>query len=234
MNQEEAGSFEKNLGSDPALSQEYEDILVAFNLIKHELQKRDEEGFRKKLLEIMEEPVAGAQKTKGRKRPKWYFLLPLAASLAILLAIFLMNRGSERILSRFFHPEKDPVVLAHNQVTRSGETETGILLYQRGNFEVCMNKMSALIEGDPENRLAKLYYLLASMELDLQEEALHRTGNFTDSADDQLGQALIWYHALALLKSERSEDASRLLQQLTEHPGPYQTDARRLQKILSK
>ena len=233
MHHEEARSFEKDLESNPALKEEFEEISAAFQLIKDQLQKRDEVSFREKLLDVMEHSNSKLQGQTIRHRPKWYFLVPLAASLAILLAVYLMNRGTDRILSRFYDPTNDPVVLAFNQGTR-GDTESGINLYQRGLYKETREKMSELMVQDPENKIALLYYLLASMEVDQPEDALQKVLDFQINHDHQLGQSIIWYTTLAFIKLDRLEEAATHLLPLAEHPGPYQTDARRLQKVLLK
>ncbi len=109
MNLEEAESFEKDLASNLVLKEEYNDVSEAYRLIKDQLQKRDVDSFKGKLLEVMEQTSPKIRNKVFRRRPGWYFVLPLAASLAILLALFLMDNGPERILSRFFNPQKDPV-----------------------------------------------------------------------------------------------------------------------------
>jgi len=233
MNQEEAGSFERDLASKPELKESFEDVSAAFRLIKDQLQKRDEDSFREKLEEVMENPGLRFREKRASRRPTWYFLLPLAGSLAILLAIYLMNRGADRIMTRFYDPTNDPVVLAINQGTR-GETESGIILYQDSRYGEALNKMSELLDQDPENQMALLYYLLASIELNLQGDALEKVMAIPSHHDHQLGQSIIWYTSLALVKSSRKEEAAKHLQPLIDHGGPYETDARRLQKLLLK
>lgn len=233
MSQEEVRSFEKDLASDPVLKEEFEEVSAAYRLIRDQLRQRDEEAFRSKLLEVMEKPTLKIRHNRAGSWPRWYFLLPLAGSVAILLAVFLMNQRGDRILSRFFEPDKDPVILAFNQGTR-GDSEPGIMLYHEGHYQESMDKMSELLEQDPENRLTLLFYLLASMELDMQEAVLDRVLTLASDTEQRLGQSLNWYTTLALVKSGRLEEASTQILTLTEQPGPYQTDARRLQKMLLK
>ena len=233
MTREEVGSFEKDLASNPVLKEEYDEVSAAYQLIKTQLRKRDEDSFRVKLQEVMEKPFPRTQEKSTRHWSRWYFLLPLAGSLAILLAVFLINKGPERILSRFFDPQKDPVLLAYNQGTR-GDSESGIMLYQVGHYRESLDKLNQLLVQDPQNQVAMLFYLLASMELDLHEEAVNKIQPLRTNTEDPLGQSLTWYTALALVKSNRMEEAAMLLHPLTEQAGPYQADAGRLQKMLLK
>ena len=149
-------------------------------------------------MEVMEKPTLKIRHNRAGYWPRWYFLLPLAGSVAILLAVFLMNQRGDRILSRFFEPDKDPVILAFNQGTR-GDSEPGIMLYHEGHYQESMDKMSELLEQDPENRLTLLFYLLASMELDMQEAVLDRVQTLAIDTEQRLGQSLNWYITLALV-----------------------------------
>ena len=94
--------------------------------------------------------------------------------------------------------------------------------------------MSEQIEKDTGNQLALLYYLLASIEIGLQDQAIEKLAALDLKTDHQLGQALYWYRALALIKMDRYEEANQFLLALIQHPGPYQSKARSLQKNLLK
>ena len=233
MTGKDAEALKKNLASNPVLKEEYDEVSAAYQFIKAQLWKRDEDSFRAKLQEVMEKPSPKILEKSTRQWPRWYFLLPLAGSLAILLAVFMIDKGPEKVLSRFFEPLKDPVVLAYNQGTR-GDSESGIMLYQAGHYQESMEKLSQLLVHDSKNQVALLFYLLASMELDLHEDAINKIQNFPINIKNPLGQSLTWYTALALVKSDRLEEAANLLQSLTEQAGPYQTDAGRMQKMLLK
>lgn len=233
MSQDESGSFEKDLASNQLLREEYEQVSAAYRLIKTQLWKKDEEAFRSKLREVMDRPPGEFERHVRSQRSRWYFILPLAGSLAILMAIFLMNRGTERLFSQFYNPGKDLVILAYNQETR-GEAEVGIILYNRGAYRESLQKTSEIIVQHPENQLVLLYYLLASIELDLQEDAISTIGAIHITADQQLGQSLTWYTSLAMIKAGRREEAAATLSPLIQNPGPYKAEANRLKKLLLK
>jgi tetratricopeptide (TPR) repeat protein len=233
LNQEEIASFEKERAKNPDFREEFELVSAAYTLIRDQLQERDEVDFRKRLLEVMEHPAKNIQ-SRGRPALKgWYVLVPLAASLAILLLIFLSPRNETLLFSRYYHPEKDGVVNTFMQGTR-GRAESGILHYQQGNYMESRNIMQALVEEDPENLLARLFFLLASIETRQADEAIKNFTSMDPGLDHQLGQAVSWYSALAYLKMENKEEALGHLHALILHPGPYQTDAIRLKKKLLK
>jgi hypothetical protein len=86
--------------------------------------------------------------------------------------------------------------------------------------------------GDPER--IQLFCLLASMELDRQQEVLLRIAPREAPPQDQLDRALTWYVALALLRSDRMPEALERIHFLGEQEGPYQLEAIKLEKVLLK
>jgi tetratricopeptide (TPR) repeat protein len=234
LNREESTSFEQELKSNPELKKAYDDHSAAYRLIRDQLQKRDEAIFRGKLQEAMdhEHPVSAP-----RRKLLWsWWLLPFAAAsvLAVIIVFIHLNPpGNEKILSRYYEPAMDPVVLAFEQDIR-GETEPGIIYYRSGNFERAMELLSVKISEERENKLFKLYYLLSAIELGRQNEVMDQVRIEHPENMDLPDQAITWYTTLALLKSGNREAALAKIHPLTRQQGPYQSDAIRLEKVLLK
>jgi tetratricopeptide (TPR) repeat protein len=233
LNDDEARYLEQRLTADPEFRKEFDLVSEVYNLMGEQLRKRDENAFRSKLMEVMERKDPGPARYNRFRRGWVYALLPLAAALALILVLMLPGRNEERIFSRFYHPEEDPVLLAGSQVTR-GETAYGFMLYHEGKYQQCIDEMSRLLEGNPENRLALLYHLLASLEVGMEEAGLEKIDEAGLQSMDQLDRSLLWYVSLALIKSGRMEQASGNLAKLVNSPGPYQSEAIQLQKVLLK
>lgn len=233
MTREEARIFEDELALKQDLKEEFDQVSAAYDLIRDQLQKRDEKEFKERLLKVLEHPASGKNHRDRSKQSRWYYYMALAASLSLILIIFLTPNREDKLFSRFYHPEDDKILLAYNQGTR-GETESGILHYQLGNFQKTLEIMSDLFERDPENQLALLYYLLSSIEIGNPDQVLEKLAKLNLSSDHQSGQAIYWYTALALIKTDHPEEAAAYLQPLTKSQGPYQSDAKRLEKILLK
>lgn len=233
MNLDEAGSFEEKLASDPRFKEQFEEVSAAYNLIRDQLRKRDLDDFTRTLLDVMEKSEGKQAAPRRRFRSWWYLPLALAGSLAILLTVFRINPDGNRVFSRYYQPGEDPVLLAYSQSTR-GPAESGILYFQLGQYAKTVEVMSELIAKDTVNQLALLYYLLASIETGMQDQAIEKLAPMDLRIDHQLGQALYWYRALALIKINRYEEANLFLLALIQQPGPYQSKARSLQKNLLK
>ena len=233
LSEEEAAAFEKELESDAELKASYERHAAAYELIRHQLQNRDEVAFKTQLLNIMNRQSPPEPVRKAGFRFRWLIAASAACLLAFLLIFLPVHPGNQKILSRYYHPERDPVVLALEQDTR-GTPEPGIAAYNNGDFERAMELLLARFgeTGDPER--IQLYCLLASMELDRQQEVLPRIIPGEAPPQDMTGRALTWYVALALIKSDRRPEALEFIHILAEQKGPYQPEAIKLEKVLLK
>jgi len=234
LSREEATSFEKEMESNDGLRNTFEEYSAAFDLIRDQLQERDELLFRRKLEEAMNHEARKPEHQTSWLKSRWYLPLAAACGLLFILTLLLVRpMGNERVLSRFYDPGRDPVIIALNQGTR-GESDSGILQYYRGNYKGCMDTLSNRIANQGADKTALLYYLLSSIELDRQDEALEMMMVENRDSMDLPDQAITWYTALALLKSEQREAAVAELQPLIRQPGPYRSNAVRLEKVLLK
>ena len=232
LSEEESRAFEKELESNAALKAAYEDQSAAYQFIRNQLQKRDLEAFETKLADAMGDAIP-PHVPNFTPRRIWFLSPAIACLLAVFLIIFLGRPGNERVLSRYHHPEKDPFISNYYQETR-GQTEPGITQYLLGNYAGAMDLLSVRISEDRGNKLIHLYYLLSAMELDRQTEALKLIGQEVADPQNVLDQSIRWYSSLALIKSDRREDALKMIQPLKDHAGPYQRKAVRVEKLLSK
>ncbi len=233
LSAEETLQFEQELSRDPELKEDCDQVSAAYHLIGEQLKQRDEEAFLTRLSEVMDKPFPGKEKGKGRSRPGWYFLISVAASMTVMLAIFLAHQGKKQTFARFFDPASDPVLLAIHQDTR-GDAGSFITLYNQGHYAAAFEESSESLSLDPGDPEALLFQLLAALELDREEEALALVEGLETDPRQLPGQALAWYRALALVRSGRTGEATSTLEPLLVHPGPYKKDAHKLQKKLIK
>jgi|GEM_PF-1544496 len=235
LSEDDTRSFQHELGENSVLRDEYEQVSAAYRLIGDQLQKEDLDHFRSRLREVLEKPVNDrkAEKRIRIRKKDWLFLVPLAASLAVLIALWYSGRKEDRIFSKFYRPEADPVVLACSQDPR-GEAEMGIVLYNQEQYMRSRSIMKELLRENPENQLALLYFLLTSIELDLEKEAVGAAEEAFIVTDHPLGQSLAWYTGMAYVKNGQYEDAVAVLAPMQDQSGPYGPKAKRLIKLLQR
>jgi hypothetical protein len=230
---EEAKAFLESMNSNEELKQEFNEISTAYELIREQLVERDTRAFREKLLESMDREIQPSLSLRGRNRRWWLSLAALAATLAIVLSIWLKPSGKERLLSRFYTPDQDPVVLALQQDTR-GIREEGVLYYRNERYREAMISLEPLVREKSGNEQILLFYLLSVMELDREDEIIEFLLSWEFQAMNMTDQALRWYASLALMKTDRLEESRAMLRALKLEPGPYQSDAENLLKLLLK
>jgi tetratricopeptide (TPR) repeat protein len=233
LNADENLEFEEQLSSDPALRDEYRQVSEAYSLIREGFRKKDTEAFRQKLRQAMERSPAVTPPEKRRQNPAMLLILSVAASLAILLVILTLTGREDHLFNGFYQPKEDPVILAMSQDSR-GNTGTGITLWQREEYAASQHYLGELLEEDPGNRSALLFYLLSSLELGKEEDAIRKVLRQEIGYAHPAERAIAWYTGLAMIRSGRYEEASRYIQPLAEHKGSYDREARKLQGELSK
>lgn len=233
LSREESRAFEKDLESNAELKAAFEEHSAAYRLVQNQLQKRDEDAFQSKLVEAMSLNSQG-HNSRTRALKSWWYIPPaVACVLAIFLIFIPAQPENETLFSRYYHPAKDPLVLAYYQDTR-GRNEPGIRHYRQGNHKVAMDLLSKRFNEEQDNKMILLYYLLSSMELDRQGEVLELVSSEDSIGPDLVDQSISWYLSLALTKSDRREEALNLLRSLVQQEGPYHSDASKLEKLLLK
>lgn len=233
LDRKEAAELERKLETDHQFRHEFEATSDAWDLVRAQLRKKDENDFKMRLLEVMERSEPGPSR-RSPFRSRWGVVaLPLAGVLALLLVLFVWFRDQDRLVARYYHPGEDPLVLALSDVSRGGE-QPGILLYNQGKYRACMEELGYWLQKDPEDPQALLFYLLSSMEDGNEAEGLLKYDAYQGNRTEQIDQAVTWYAALAMIKTGRKMEALPLLAALAERSGPYRTDARQLLKRVSK
>ncbi len=235
LSPEESLAFERELTGNPQLKEEFSDVSLAYRMIGDQLRKQDEEAFSAALSAAMKKngPV-GSDRKKNNGR-LWYLLMAVAASAALLVIIITRQQGTERLYSSWYKPSDDPVIMTLEMNLR-GETayQTIVKLWQDEDYTHCMSMAENQLSEDPFDQYAMLFYLLSSMETDEAAPALEMINKDEAGTSQPLGQALLWYKALALIKAGETSEAAALLTPLSKLPGPYQNHANKLKKKLKK
>jgi len=233
LTREECRAFEQELSGDKELRDTFDRVETAYRLTETQLRKRDEEAFRSRLRDTMESSRTALTPADKKRRSGWLLLLPVAASLAVLLAIVLMERAPDKLFYSFYNPAEDQVLLTYQQETR-GDAESAITLFSHGYYRSSLEKTTGMLLQEPGDQLALLFHLLAALELDVEGDVIPIVRAAEIDTRHILGQSITWYQAMALVKTGCNHEAREMLDALTEQPGPYAGDAHKLKKLLLK
>lgn len=230
MTREDAEAFLKEMSDDHRLRETFDRVSYAYELIGDQLRKRDEEAFHSALSEAMsgQEP----DRNPWRRRRLLFLIFPIAATAAILLAIFLLRDLPEDTYHAYYAPSEDPVLKGILQETR-GSAAPAALLYRQGAYKQAFSFTSDLVLRDTADHLVLLIHLLSALELDREQEVFPMLEVEGDSHTTTL-KPLTWYHALALIKTGAVQEAIPLLETLSGQPGPYSEPAHKLLRKLIK
>ena len=231
MSKDEAEAFRQAMAGDKELQDGFKDYSLAWKLMGERLREKDEEAFRDKLKALMDKRESGGQ--TALKSRKWLFTIPAAAAI-LLLALLLFNEGdNSRLYQLYCQPSEDALVGAMLAETR-GQVDEQLMLYRDGRHGESMARGITLLEGDRNDVRTLLFTLLSALEISAQEEVLPLLQKLKHETDYPLGQALCWYHAMALLKSGDKEACAHLLTRLEEEKGPYEKAAHKLRQRMKK
>ena len=233
LDKKEARELEEAVKTDPKTKETFDQVSEAYKLVGDQLRKRDEAVFSEKLRRIMdrerEKSPSIAPDKRIYRRLAWSF----AATIALLAGIFIYRAAERNTFLTFYHPEKDPLLLAMQNGTRGMEDSLAVLLINRQNTAL-WTATEHILSEDPQNNVAILFNLLAALELGKENIVLMKEWKPDQREAGPVDQAIAWYRALACLKSDRPEEAENLVNDLAARPGPYQKDAKKLLRMLIK
>lgn len=235
LTEEKSRAFEKELKENPELKEEFSGVELVFNLMGEELKQQDEENFRE-ALDVAREKSGSKNSSKNKPllRP-WHLFMAIAASLAVILSIIGNRQGTAKIYHSCYNPTTDPVLMSLNEQLRGQSAYLELLmLWNEEDFSQCRKEASRHLDDEASDQLAILFFLLSSIETDQENEALERLYSVEVDSGMAVGQAIIWYKALAYVKMGNPSAAEVLLTTLTERSGSYQKDADKMKKKLKK
>lgn len=233
LTKEDSIAFEKELKNNSELKEEFSNVEFLFNLMGEELKKKDEEDFRSALQAAGKKSGQATNSQKERLIRPWHLFMAIAASLAVLLSIFSNRQGNEKLFASSYHPEDDPVIETINENIRSeSKLKELYKLWRKSEYKKCEELAYKQLRGDNSDQFAMLLFLLSSIEMDNEKAALAYLSSFEIKIESALGQSIIWYKTLAMIKLGETNKARELLSLLSAYPGPYQLDAGTLKKKL--
>jgi hypothetical protein len=233
LSRKETRLFEEELAGDESFQEEFHRVSEAWKLIGEQLRQLDEESFRSRLGEVMDHTPASPTPGKPVRRPVWFYLVPAAASIILVMILFLRNEGDQDYFARFYQPAADPVLQSLMEETR-GNGRSAREAYHRGDLDQAYEITEEILGEDPGDRGILLLHLIVSIELANPGKGLEKVSGISINLQQPVDQAITWYSALAQLQSGLSEDAVITLEMLSTVQGTYHRDAHKLKKLLKK
>ena len=223
----EQEQFEAEMATDEQLREEVE-------LHRKLISSVETESLRQLLEQIHEENFESETKVVSLPRRRSYFPMAIAASVALLILagwwIFnLQTLSPESVYAAYFTPAEGlPTTLGYSTNTDFAE---GMVSYKLQEYTEALEYWQPLLEADPNNDTLNYYVGVTFFADEQPDSAIGYLTDVVSSEQSSLRTSAQWYLALSYLKTDQSEQAKSLLEDLTNRDNPYQS---RSSEILQK
>lgn len=229
MTEEEKTEFEKRMGIDKKLASE----VALHKNINNAIKEDDVYHLRLNIRSLIR---GGKSHTnKVRIQITRYLRYPIAAAIILLIGFSLWqiisDKSSPEIYNMFYHPYQTDIL------TRSGDQQVdkvqlSYLLYQEGDYEASFEILTNYLTKNHTNQTARFYYGMNAIELQQLDLAIKELKTVAEDLSTPFSLHAKWYLAMAYLKINRKEEASKYLQQLTNTTNLYTEKASRILRML--
>jgi tetratricopeptide (TPR) repeat protein len=159
-----------------------------------------------------------------------YRLAGIAAAMALLIGfgtlMFNMfgTSSTQQLYAAYFQQEKSVLNVRSAGLNMEQTVMQGMQYYEMNKFEIAI----AMFDMEPGNLLGKLYSGISYMELNDFEKAMGYFNFIIQHKDNLFIDQSEWYLSLCYLKTNRMEEASRLLDKIANERGVFKTKAQML------
>jgi len=216
LSDSEKQEFEAALQSDPELKKELEEAEVLKEGIEASGREEQKERLRALEQELTEENRE-AQKHNGL----WWVGRIAAAILLLLVPVYFFINSTQKVDPKEIyasHFELYPVL--ESGVVRGEENETamaeGLDAYQRANYEVAIEELSAAVNESEKPESVQFYLALSHLTSDAPKEAIPLLEELSKKESFKLKEQAKWYLGLAFLKNNQPDEARDTFQSLYE------------------
>lgn len=225
----ERSEFEKRIASDKKLASEVDLHKDVNDAIKEDYIHK----FRMNIRRIIHSGKYNS--TNLQTRMTRFIKYPIAAAIILLIGFsvwqLVLNKSSFEIYSMFYSPYQTDIS------TRSGEhnadkIQLSYLLYQEGDYEASFELLRNYLAKDITNQTAHFYYGMNALELQQYDVAITELETVAHDISTPFSLHANWYLAMAYLKIDQKEKASKYLKQLSNTNNFYTEKAARILRML--
>ncbi|MEL6918483.1 MAG: tetratricopeptide repeat protein [Bacteroidota bacterium] len=205
MHPKEATVLKNELEGNPKLKKQFEDFKALFLAI-------EEEGLRKVL-----DDFHNTLPSENPSEKKYFHFYRIAAGIAILMALGLwfFNRQSpnERLFNTYFTP--DPGLPTVMGTQNNFAFYDAMVDYKQGNYDTAIKKWDKLLLAKPNNDTLNYFLGVANMAKGDIDPALYFLQETLKDEQSKLRKDALYYLALAQLKNDDLEKATKNLKMLS-------------------
>lgn len=248
MSQEERMQFEKDLLINEELSNEYELQSSAVKYLKaritlEEMESDPDLAAAEKLAEEILNEENEVSSSESRKRvirlSNKKDIIRILAAAVILIGIvsttLIISSGTNQSLYKSFYDPFDDTYLTYRGENDDikASLRAGVSLYTQKNYIESSMEFKKIRENYPDDLLSGFYLGLSYMGNDDCQAAIEVFESHINSFD-QYNPEVKWYLSLCYLNADSINQSYQLLQELTNYPGKYGEDSKKLAKKLKR
>jgi len=226
LDKAELKEFNDRLVNNPEFNQEFQEIKEIKHAVKMEARKEI-----KSLFTDIEDSMTEQLPTNNQTAMKKVFTVAASLILLISASYFVLNGSGQPSPKEVFTEFYQPYTYLNGQVRGATKATESISAsaynaYDAGNFGLAVEKFEALVEV--EKTAENYFYMgLANMEVGNFEAALNNLNTTLNNFSTYKDQSK-WYISMALLATDKKEEAISTLVSLAINKGSYKAKSERV------
>ncbi len=129
--------------------------------------------------------------------------------------------------------EQDSLGLEMSEAEFDQEYQIGVDYYQKKNYQVAIEYLERTVTGNKQNYYASIYMGLSYMEIENYPKAIKMFDHVIKNGPKELREEAKLHKAKALIKTDKKEDAKKLLNEIILLDGKFKNDAQILLETLN-
>jgi len=227
LSEKEMTGFEDRLESDQAFKQAFNTYKELNEFLEQKFENQEDSIEFKDNLNTISKSYFKTEKTLKRELRFTPWKYAIAASIVVLLGVFLFNNFSEPTYSEFSSHDNISLIERGTQGSGVKRAETA---FNSKDYSKADMAFKSLLELDSTNTEYQFYRAISNIELDkfdIAEDLLHRLKD----GNSVYKHNATWYLALSKLKQKKHDDCIVLLKRIPEEADDYKFAQKLLKKL---
>ncbi len=200
--------FEAKLNSDPSLQEKIEEVRTILSNIETAVLKEKLDSFHTDIPVQLDDT---SELSKNSKK-SWYYVAGIAASIALLTALYFGVSGNttpEKLFEEYFKP--DPGLPTTMGTTTDFSFYEAMVDYKKGAYASAIEKWEALLPSKIKGDTLPYFLGVAHLANDNEEKAISYLHPLSQQGTTSFIKETDYYLGLAYLKANDIDNAKKLL-----------------------
>ncbi len=161
----------------------------------------------------------------------WIATAAAITAFAVSFLIFQGNNSNQQIFDTYYSSFQNFETVRGLPASSSAYNE-GIASFKQNEYNKAIRSFENILLLEPDNNLVRLYSAMAYLETDNTNNAIEHLNIIIESQDVFYLEHAQWYLGLAYIKSGKTSDAKRILENIVNNDSFYASEAKKVLKKL--